>query len=360
MALPVHLQTPSCPRLSGPRLRAFGRVRVWFDDSALALAGSAAVAVAALGILYLVAGRIARPPVPTPSVSLQLVADEPRGRQDGAAGNQRDPLAVQGAPHQPDRVQRDSPATDTEIERPETPVVASRRLEPAADSGNLDDVFRVASAELQRAKGRRSAVQGSATADESDAGRSGRTGQTGDQPSARFFGLGADGAQSVAYVIDCSGSMRGGKLELAKAELLRSIRGLDETQSFRVIFFKAVAIPMPGDGLLPATLSNKIRAEEWFETIEPSGGTDPTQATLMALRDRPEAVYILSDGQFPAPVCDVIRGENRGAPRATIYTIGFADRSGEAQLTRLARESGGKYRFEPLSAAPIRPRGRRR
>jgi hypothetical protein len=170
--------------------------------------------------------------------------------------------------------------------------------------------------------------------------------------SARFFGLAAEETHSVVYVVDCSGSMGRPPMKLlaAKEELIRSIRALDDEQSFYVYFFSHHMFAMPGPGLLPASDANKDRVSDWIDGAVSGGGTNPFPPVAHALELRPETIYVLSDGLFKGEYVRAIRARNRGPRQTTIYTIGFGDRRGEKQLIRLARENGGSYRYvEPVT-----------
>jgi hypothetical protein len=164
--------------------------------------------------------------------------------------------------------------------------------------------------------------------------------------STRFFGLTAQNTHTVAYVIDCSGSMGAPplKLRLAKDELIRSIESLHAEQSFSVVFFSNEIFPMPGPGVLPATDENKQRVASWVESMRPTGGTNPLPALIRTLQLQPETIYVLSDGLFKGDYVRAVRTRNREPKRSSIYTINFGDRRGERQLLRLARENGGHYR----------------
>jgi hypothetical protein len=178
--------------------------------------------------------------------------------------------------------------------------------------------------------------------------RSGDMGADGTgKQSARFFGLGAEETTSVVYVIDCSGSMSRPpqKFLAAQKELIRSIYALQSNQRFFVIFFNDGMIPMKASDMLLATDGNKDEICGWISTAFSGGGTNPQPALARALQLQPETIYVLSDGLFKGQVAREVQHHNRGNHRATIYTIGFGDRSGEDQLQRLARENGGSYRF---------------
>ena len=171
---------------------------------------------------------------------------------------------------------------------------------------------------------------------------------------ASFFGLEARGGKFV-YVVDRSSSMRGSRLEATKAELIRSVHSLKRTMEFFIIFYDSTHEPMPAAGLVKATGPNKGRYLSWVEAMGCRGGTDPQQAMLMALSLEPDAIWLLSDGEFDVQACDVIRAANPGA-RIQIHTIAFHSASGQRVLQRIAEENRGRYRFVRPPAFTM-PRG---
>jgi len=178
---------------------------------------------------------------------------------------------------------------------------------------------------------------------------------------ASFFGLEARGSKFV-YVVDRSGSMRGDKLQDTKVELIRSVHSLTRTMKFFIIFYDSSYEPMPANGLIKATGPNKSRYLGWVEAMGCRGGTEPEMAVLMALSLEPDAIWLLSDGQFDPKACDTIRVANPNS-RIQIHTIAFHSQRGQNVLARIAEENRGRYRFvpPPKSVAPRRfpPRGRR-
>ena len=50
--------------------------------------------------------------------------------------------------------------------------------------------------------------------------------------------------------------------------------------------------------MLPATLVNKQRLTDWVHRQGLGPGTDPRYGTMMALRLNPDAIFLLSDGEF--------------------------------------------------------------
>jgi hypothetical protein len=160
-----------------------------------------------------------------------------------------------------------------------------------------------------------------------------------------FFGVRAQGLFFV-YVVDCSGSMIDeDRLVRAKAELRRSVLGLQHPQRFKVIFYNDQVIPMPGDLPLSADWSAKDRLIHWLRLIEPDGETDPRGAMSLALSLRPDAVFLLSDGEFPGGTVEAIARKN---PRKVpIHCIDLSGGTGGDHLRRIASDSGGQYRLRP-------------
>jgi hypothetical protein len=160
-----------------------------------------------------------------------------------------------------------------------------------------------------------------------------------------FFGIKARG-QFFVYVVDCSGSMIDeDRLARAKEELRRSVRGLQEPQRFQVIFYNDQPIAMPGGLPRSADLLSKNQFLAWLRLIEPDGGTDPRSAMGMALALRPDAVFLLSDGEYPAGAADAITAKN--SRKIPIHCVDLSGGTGGDQLQQIARESGGHYISRP-------------
>jgi hypothetical protein len=163
-----------------------------------------------------------------------------------------------------------------------------------------------------------------------------------------FGGTGTDVVQSVTYVCDASGSMLD-KFEPLRQELIRSVGELTPVQSFNVIFFQAEqAAALSTRGLLRGASEQKRRAEQFVQDISPSGPTDPLPALELALRQKPQLIWLLTDGDFPdnAAVLAFIRRHNPGG-RVRINTIAFVERGEgyEQVLKTIAAENGGTFRY---------------
>jgi hypothetical protein len=162
---------------------------------------------------------------------------------------------------------------------------------------------------------------------------------------ASFFGLKAKG-QRFVYVVDCSGSMLDeARLARAKDELRRSVWRLQPPQQFKVIFYNDEPIPMPGDLPRSADLTSKSQLLAWLRLIEPDGGTEPRGALAQALALRPDAVFLLSDGEFPEGTVEAVARSNRR--KVPIHCVDLSGGAAGDQLRRIAHDSGGRYAPRP-------------
>jgi hypothetical protein len=162
---------------------------------------------------------------------------------------------------------------------------------------------------------------------------------------ASYFGIKAQG-QFFVYVVDCSGStIVEDRLARAKEELRRSVAALQPPQKFLVIFYNDEPIPMPGGLPRSAGLTSRDQLLAWLRIIEPDGGTDPRGAMGTALSLRPDAVFLLSDGEFPEGTVEAIARKN--TRRTPIHCIDLSGGAAGDQLERIARDSGGRYAPRP-------------
>ena len=189
--------------------------------------------------------------------------------------------------------------------------------------------------------------------------------KAGGASSARgtFFGIEAGGHEFV-YVVDTSRSMKGRRYGRATDELMRSVDQLGPHQSFYVLLFSSGVTQMFGQTELTPTpvianRENKRRLREWLETSYDGGSTDPRKALRIALRMRPSAIFMLSDGEFNGYEQQKeqnLLGGNSDAfsivasdpIKTPIHSIAFEDRSSRKNMKRLAEMTHGDFRFVPL------------
>lgn len=184
--------------------------------------------------------------------------------------------------------------------------------------------------------------------------------------SAQFFGVRARGGTFV-FVVDNSRSMIGGKFADAKAELANAIRRLSSGQSFYVIFFSGSTICMqfashahPEPAPVSATPENVALLDDWMAGISTLPNTDPTEALQIAVEMSPDAIFLLSDGEFDerSRTLRYLTAHNRTrnldggsssrfTPKIAIHTIAFWENAGEKTMRKIARSNGGDFRFVP-------------
>lgn len=165
--------------------------------------------------------------------------------------------------------------------------------------------------------------------------------------SASFFGVEATGSRFV-YIVDTSGSMAvGGKLEALQRELVKSIEGLLEAADFLVITYSDSALPLDGkSSWVNADDRGKRFARRAVANLRSGGGTQPSPAfgLAFAMRPPPEAIYFMTDGEFPDEVANDIAALN-AEYKVPVHCIAFVSRNSEDLMRRIAKQSGGTYTF---------------
>jgi hypothetical protein len=161
-----------------------------------------------------------------------------------------------------------------------------------------------------------------------------------------FFGVRERGLFFV-YVVDSSGSMiDDARLTRATVELRRSVLALQPPQRFEVIFYNHESNPMPG-GPTPRTADTESKnlLMAWLRLIEPDGGTDPRAAMRQALGLKPDAVFLLSDGAFPAGTVEAITEFN--SHKIPVHCIDLTGGMAGDHLKRIAAANRGRYVARP-------------
>ncbi len=158
-----------------------------------------------------------------------------------------------------------------------------------------------------------------------------------------FFDIRAQG-KTFVYVVDCSGSMGDReRLIRAKRELRRSIGEMRFPQRFHVIFYNDVPLPMPGGLLSSADTASRDQLARWLNLISADGATDPRGAMSQALSLKPDAVFLLSDGQFPEGTVEALGQKN--AAKIPVHCVDMSGNS--TDLRKIAKASGGQYIARP-------------
>ncbi len=185
-------------------------------------------------------------------------------------------------------------------------------------------------------------------------------GMGGGGASTTFFGVTSRGSR-FAYVVDRSGSMGGGstgtrhKMAVALRELARSITSLPDSAEFYILFFDNTYTgpPMQKDWMpaTPYTVRNVVR---WLNQVTPGGGTHPRGAFqhLFSMEERPDVIFFLTDGKLQNFASGDLAALNSSGKRVVINTIAFGNDAEQQVLKRMARDSGGEFRFVRTGGNP--------
>ena len=158
-----------------------------------------------------------------------------------------------------------------------------------------------------------------------------------------FFGIRAQG-KIFLYVVDCSGSMgEHDRLIRAKREIRRCVGEMRFPQRFQIIFYNDRPLTMPGGVPQGAEYASKMQLAQWLSLIDADGETDPRGAMALALGQKPDAIFLLSDGEFPPGTAASIAKLNKA--KTPIHCVDFS--GGSADLKAIAKASGGQYGSRP-------------
>jgi len=157
-------------------------------------------------------------------------------------------------------------------------------------------------------------------------------------------------ARKIAFVCDASGSMLQ-KFDALKRELSKTVRQLRPSQSFSVIFFQEQSCKSLDQNLVIAKPDTKRQADQFLDTIVPRAETNPLPALELAFKQKPDLIYLLTDGDFPDnnAVLKLIQQLDKDG-KVKINTIAFVNEKDKdtdfmALLQKIAKDTGGVYRF---------------
>ena len=136
-----------------------------------------------------------------------------------------------------------------------------------------------------------------------------RGGGQGIGPRSKIFGSGSN-VRSVIYVCDGSGSMLSGKDDILKREMKTAVASLNPTQQFNVLFFQELDSGRPfnpeAEKLQMATPNNKTKLFAFMDHLEFRQGTNRIPALENAFQEKPQLIYLLTDGEFDNPSSDAV------------------------------------------------------
>jgi len=173
----------------------------------------------------------------------------------------------------------------------------------------------------------------------------------------QFCGVDGGGNHFV-YLVDSSKSM-GDAFNSARIELLKSINALRPDQRFYVIFFDSdpdfmrLSDPKKDEPRSAyATPKNKAALQRWAMGIRADRGRNPNDLLDFVLKLRADAIFLLSDGEFPQSTEQLLQEKNvqrnlfgTGGLISRVHTIAYYSRAGESRMKRIAEQNQGQYRY---------------
>lgn len=167
----------------------------------------------------------------------------------------------------------------------------------------------------------------------------------GDGNGATFFSVQATG-RKIAFVVDTSGSMfENDRYVRCRNEMIESLRSLKPKQYYYVVLFSDRIFQMPNRKMTEATSGNLYRTLAWLNDSAPGGTTEPVPGLKLALQQKPDSIFLLTDGSFEDGVMEEILKLQTGPKKIPIHTIAFEGQEGEDQLKEIAKATGGRYRY---------------
>ncbi len=166
----------------------------------------------------------------------------------------------------------------------------------------------------------------------------------------------------------------GERFKRACDELLQSVAKLRAGQSYYVFLFCWKTDEMfydPSVQYVQVASQHEERLRRWIYDVSLGAGTDPRRALSLAERMKPDAVFLLSDGQFNWPrtplsesgwiddqgnrsQADVQTGIETFYRNIPVHTIAFENPFTVSKMQQIAEATGGKCRYIPTrSHAPV-------
>jgi hypothetical protein len=137
----------------------------------------------------------------------------------------------------------------------------------------------------------------------------------------------------------------GNRRGLAHSELIRAIRNLKWPQQYYVIAFDSETMPLPFGPYVKPGADQTRKVSQWLSRLTPQDGTLPGTALRQAVGLKPDAVFLITDGQFDSPTPAKIKEWNTG--HVPIHVIDMGPGGPVEILEQIARESSGVYRKRP-------------
>lgn len=146
--------------------------------------------------------------------------------------------------------------------------------------------------------------------------------------------------RDVILILDCSGSMQGDSIRLAKEGIHLALGSMQPNERFGLVAFGSNAITFDKE-LQPANRKNLDMARRWVNFLEGMGGTNLYGAMELALKlvdDQAADILLLTDGEVWLDE-DTQRTTLKKGIR--LFTIGIGSAVAQDVVQKLADDTGG-------------------
>jgi len=160
----------------------------------------------------------------------------------------------------------------------------------------------------------------------------------------------------MVFVLDCSGSMEGQPLNLARQAVKRALRSMRSGDTFQIIRFAHNAAQFESQPVA-ATPDNIARGLRYLDGLQAGGGTNMIHGIRSALAfdhddSHVRSVVFLTDG-FIGNEADILGEIGRNLGDARIFSFGIGSSPNRYLLQRMAGMGGGVASFIGLDASRV-------
>ncbi len=162
--------------------------------------------------------------------------------------------------------------------------------------------------------------------------------------------------REYVFVVDCSGSMSGQPIAVAKETMRHFMRSMSSEDTFQIIKFSNTASSF-AEAPIPATRRNVNLGLAYVEMMSGVGGTEMLNGVRAALgypedTRRNRYVIFLTDGQIGNDARVIAEVRNTRDAATLLWSVGIGSSPNRTLLDGLAEEGGGRSFYVSLQEDP--------
>ena len=162
--------------------------------------------------------------------------------------------------------------------------------------------------------------------------------------------------KELFFVVDCSGSMRGQPIEVAKETVRQFVSGMNPYDTFQIMRFSETASSMSSEPI-PNTDENVVTGLEYINAMFGSGGTHMIEGIKAAIGypedpERIRFVLFLTDGYIGNETQILAEVQNTLGDNIRLFSVGVGSSPNRYLIEGLAEEGRGQAFFVGLYDDP--------